>query len=642
MLRDLSREGARIMEQTRPTLNGWMKSWAPGGNGVTASISGFLAIAMGVLIACACAWTLYMGSVQGREARFAKVDGLSSVLGTGVSQLLTRGDEAGAQRLLVEAVSSGMVENAQVVLPGGRVALDAATGLDGATRTLPERWEGDGVDAAAGTTKVVEGDVLRLSHPVIVPGRGPVEIVVRADVSVPLLGDARTQLGLGAVVLVGTIGLLITALLVRDRLRGLVAVGRVLGAAGRFDQGELPTTGLRLNENLGDEAVWWNRVLEERDRLRARASLEDAGEKFRGFSGGNGEYAQAFDALWLGMLIVDDRGTVLACNGAAAVLLKRQKQEVTGAKLTAVVEDTPVVDAMASVLAGKTKQRTAVEVSRCTPGQDDKVVLRYTIRPLRREDGASAIVLLEDVTQQRVADESRNSFVAQATHELRTPLTTIRLYHEQLLELGEAGDALEKAKCLNVIGSEVRRLERIVGDMLSVSEIEAGTFKLMRDDVKLDEILRTLEGEFAAQAEDKEISLSFEHAAKLPMVAGDRDKVVMALHNLIGNALKYTPAGGSVIVRAAHEHATVSVDVIDNGIGIAESEHELVFQKFYRSKDKRVASISGSGIGLALAREVMRLHGGDVTIKSQIDKGSTFTLSLPAVEAQQSVQRAAA
>jgi signal transduction histidine kinase len=619
-----------------------MTSWAPGGTGITSSIAALIGVAMCVLIGCATAWTLYMGSVQARDARLAKVEGLAGVLASGVTQFASRGDLASAQRLVAEAVSSNMVDSVQVRLPGGRTVLDSQAGLEAPLRALPERWEAEGFDATGGAVRTIEGSELSVRYPMVIPGRGPLELVLTADVSAPLLGDARTQLGLGAVVLVGVIGLVITVVLIRDRLRGLVAGGRVLSVAGRFEEGELPTTGLRLSENLGEEAVHWNRVLAERDRLRARAALEDAGERFKGLSGGGGEYAQAFDALWMGMLIVDDHGVVVACNGAAAVLLKKQKQEVAGAKLTAIVEDEPVVEAMASVLAGKTKQRTAVEVAKSTPGMDDKVVLRYTIRPLRREDGASAMVLLEDVTQQRVADESRNSFVAQATHELRTPLTTIRLYHEQLLDLSDKGDKLEKAKCLNVIGSEVRRLERIVGDMLSVSEIEAGTFRLQRDDVKLDEILRTLEQEFAAQAADKEIILSFEHAAKLPMVAGDRDKVVMALHNLIGNAIKYTPTGGTVSVRTAHEHAAVSVDVIDNGIGIAENEHELVFQKFYRSKDKRVASISGSGIGLALAREVVRLHGGDIAIKSQLDKGSTFTLSLPVAEAQQGAQRAAA
>jgi signal transduction histidine kinase len=630
------------MIKTRATIKGWIASWALGRSGsVTLSLASVLGLAIVIVVAAACAWTLYSGATQAREARIAKAEGVTSVLLGGVSQLLSHGDLAGAQRIVAEAAASELLDEVHVRLPNGQRIADSQAGV-ATIGSLPQRWESGDFDAASTATRTITGDKLTVVQSAAVPGRGSVQIETVANLDVPLLGDARSQMGMGAVVIVGLAGLAIATYVMRDRLRGLVAVGRALSAAGNFESGELPTTGLRLNESLGDEAVNWNRVLDERNRLHARAVLESAAERFAGIVAGGGEYAQAFDALWLGMLILGEDGTVMACNGAAAVLLKKQKTEVVNHKLSATIDEPTIIDAVAGVLAGKTKQRVTVEVTRATANPDEKAVMRCTIRPLRHEDSASAILLFEDITQQRVADESRNAFVAQATHELRTPLTTIRLYHEQLLELGEEGDKLEKAKCLNVIGSEVRRLERIVGDMLSVSEIEAGTFKLIRDDVKLDEILRTLESEFVAAAADKEITLAFDHAPKLPTVAGDRDKVVMALHNLIANAIKYTPAGGTVTVRAGHEGQAVSIEVIDNGIGIAEEEHELVFQKFYRSKDKRVASISGSGIGLALAREVVRLHGGDVTIKSAIDRGSTFTLSMPVADQQQHTQRAAA
>ena len=113
------------------------------------------------------------------------------------------------------------------------------------------------------------------------------------------------------------------------------------------------------------------------------------------------------------------------------------------------------------------------------------------------------------------------------------------------------------------------------------------------------------------------------------MVQADRDKVALALHNLVGNALKYTPADGKVTVTAKADEEQLAIDVTDTGIGIDESEAERIFEKFYRAKDERLAGVSGSGLGLALAREVIRLHGGDVTVRSQLNNGSTFTLTLP-------------
>ncbi len=113
------------------------------------------------------------------------------------------------------------------------------------------------------------------------------------------------------------------------------------------------------------------------------------------------------------------------------------------------------------------------------------------------------------------------------------------------------------------------------------------------------------------------------------MIHGDRDKLGQALHNVVGNALKYTPLGGKVDVKVDASSGRLTVDIIDSGYGIAPEEQELVFEKFYRAKDTRVHGIVGTGLGLPLAREVARLHGGDLTLRSELNKGSTFTLSVP-------------
>jgi signal transduction histidine kinase len=258
-------------------------------------------------------------------------------------------------------------------------------------------------------------------------------------------------------------------------------------------------------------------------------------------------------------------------------------------------------------------------------------VFRYSLRPVRKDDAASAVVVIEDITQQRVAEDARHSFVASATHELRTPLTNMRLYIDSLLEDPNL-DVQKRTQAVNVVSQEARRLERMVGDMLSVAEIEAGSIKLHKGDVRLEPIFHELKADFAEQARQKEIRLRFDLPPKWPQMQGDRDKIVMALHNLVGNAIKYTPAGGEVTVRAAPsaDDKTFAVDVADNGIGIKEDEQGLVFEKFYRSKDKRIGGVTGTGLGLAIAREVVRLHGGDISLKSVIDKGSTFTMTLPA------------
>ena len=263
-------------------------------------------------------------------------------------------------------------------------------------------------------------------------------------------------------------------------------------------------------------------------------------------------------------------------------------------------------------------------------GDSDGVgaVLRFTMRPLRREDPSAAVIVIEDVTQQRVADDSRSTFVTQVAHELRTPLTNIRLCAETAIDEGHA-DPETRAQCLNVINQETRRLERVVNDMLSVAEIEAGSIELRKDDVRLDALFEDMQAECSAEAKEKGTSLEFNLPPKLPVIKGDRDKLTLALHNILNNAIKYTPQGGRITVNVDVENDEVTVDIVDNGIGISEEDMVRIFARFGRANDPRVAEITGSGLGLSLAREIVRLHGGEIRVESQLDKGSTFSVRLP-------------
>jgi signal transduction histidine kinase len=316
-------------------------------------------------------------------------------------------------------------------------------------------------------------------------------------------------------------------------------------------------------------------------------------------------------------------------NGAAAVLLQSKREEMLTSPISAFIQDKRVLDAAQNAAGGQMMRRTIVEVQRS--GQASNGLLRFIVRPVRRGDLGVAMIIIEDITQQRVAEESRNAFLAQATHELRTPLTNIRLYTEMALDEGKDNPEI-RANSLNIINQEVFRLDRMVNDILSISEIEAGTFSLRKDDVRLEDLFKQIREDYTAQAAQKQITMTFNFPPKLPVIKADKDKINLALHNLLGNALKYTPNGGQVNVTISADRGRLTVDVADSGIGISEEDCQRVFEKFYRAKDARVAQIKGSGLGLAIAREVIRLHGGDITVHSIPDKGSTFTLAMPIPE----------
>jgi signal transduction histidine kinase len=327
--------------------------------------------------------------------------------------------------------------------------------------------------------------------------------------------------------------------------------------------------------------------------------------------------------------VTDDAHRIRYINGAGALLLGTRRDVAIGMAIEQLVGDQQLVTALRRAGSGEPGARASFEIA--AHDGSDEGVLRISVRALAASGGSGAVgalLLIEDVTQQRLADHSRNAFVAQATHELRTPLTNVRLYVDELLEEERPTPELQ-ARALETISHETRRLERMVGDMLSISEIEAGTMKLHIDDVRLEPMLRELERDFRAQAVERHIQLDFKLPPKFPTIAADRDKLQMTVANLLGNALKYTSDKGTVTFTLRATQEDVRFEIADSGIGIREEEHELIFRSFYRSKDTRIEGIAGTGLGLPIARQIARLHGGDITVSSVIDKGSTFSLRIP-------------
>lgn len=403
--------------------------------------------------------------------------------------------------------------------------------------------------------------------------------------------------------------------------------GVICDAVLALGRGETSTEAVRLAPVYGEVAEAWSRVLEQRvqwEAAQAAAPLEAASTDRRSNAGGEGVVG-AIDALWQGIILVDRDLNVTYANGAAGMLLESRREELVGNAIVGRLGDPEVEETVRAIASGKSRRRSGIEVKR----NEGRTVLRFTIRAVRREDEGAALIVVEDVTQQRAAEEARHSFVAQAAHELRTPLTNIRLYVEQAIESGEE-EVQTRSQALNVINTESQRLERLVQDMLSVAEIESGSMSVHAGDVRLTQLLDELSSDYVAQAREKSIDLKFELPPKLPVIKGDRDKLSLALHNIVGNALKYTPTGGKVVVRVSWERDEVRIAVEDSGIGIKDAEQSLIFDKFYRAKDERLKDITGTGLGLTLARDVVRLHGGDITLRSELDKGSTFTVSIPA------------
>lgn len=594
------------------------------------SVVALFALVVVAVIGATSWWAIDSQRAASSEAAAARVWTGSGVLAAGVEAAVARGDLTSARRLVAEAAAQWSLLRCRVSLPDGGVLADAdAASIN--VRTLPASWPKGPTPMEA--TPITEAGVVRMARPLAVPGAGSALLDIIAPEADPAWVGGRLEAGMIVIAGVSLLGLLLAYVRARGSLRGVGAVYSSLRAAAG---GERDAAALCVGESLGPEAREFNALLVQRDLAAEQAVLAALRQREAPPLAGIG---RASSALWHGVLLVDGAMRITEANAAAGVLLGRGGGETLAGRALAEVLPALGVEAVRSALSKGGPGRTSVDVTRPVAGRASEEAgadtLRVGARALPGEGEARALVLLEDVTQQRLRDASRDGFVAQAAHELRTPLTNILLYAEALLDEASAADAARRAEAVNVINQEGRRLERLVADMLSVSEIEAGALRLRTDDVRLDQLFSDLRADFERQAQEKSIALSFDMPPKFPVIRGDRDKLVLTVQNLLGNALKYTPEGGSVTVRLDVERAgtpdqAVRVDVADTGIGIKPEEQELVFRKFYRAQDDRVASITGTGLGLALAREVARLHRGDITLSSELNKGSTFTLRLPA------------
>ncbi|HHH31232.1 MAG TPA: PAS domain-containing protein [Polyangiaceae bacterium] len=472
----------------------------------------------------------------------------------------------------------------------------------------------------------------RVDHPseptISNPDLVSVDVVLPRDLGVVHLVDVIERPWTASdLLLPGAVGLGLVALVLgatfyaTTRTSGLRRVGSALRA---IHAGEKDHEILRVADRFGPDAVAWNSLLSALQEVVHAPEASQPNRRDENVRAGHLPVG-ALDAMPFGLVALDQNRRVMFCNGAGAVMLGLNRSEVIGESATTCEAFSEMHGQIDEVFSGVTP-RVTMDITRGEETSRD--IFRVTLRSLRKDDDAAVLLIIEDVTQTRIADEARNSFVAQATHELRTPLTNIRLVVEEAIESGMAENpALTHS--LNIINQEVRRLDRVVADMLSVSEIEAATMSLNIDDTPLARLFADLESDYRAQAREKSITLTFTLPAKLETIRADREKVALLLHNVLGNAVKYTPEGGHVEFIAEQDPEGLTVRVKDDGPGIAADDHERVFQKFYRTDEARISGTKGSGLGLALAREIARLHGGDIELESELGRGCEFIIRIP-------------
>jgi two-component system phosphate regulon sensor histidine kinase PhoR len=458
---------------------------------------------------------------------------------------------------------------------------------------------------------------------------------------VQLERSARARFGSGLALLwpwslAGGITLLVFAGFYRGLRRHLRPVAVIEHTLRTYADGlEKELLTLTLSDSLGAAARGWNRVVEQlgqTQRLLGDSAAErSANEVLARYE--NTVFRTLVDRLPFGVLRVGAEQAIGYANASAAALLGRLTNDLVGQKIGDMVDNGAVLQALAAVQA-RPRGELAVDHSR-TDGEHE-FTLRFRIMPATGAGAGDVLVTIEDISQLREGQRARDNFLYHVTHELRTPLTNIHAYVETLTK-PDFDDEQTRKECYNVLISETERLSRLVEDILSISQLEVGTARFEPGEVDLTRLVRQMVQDNLGAADGKKIDLTLSLPPKVPKIRGDKQRLCVLLNNLVGNAIKYTPAAGKVQVKLELRDQRVLIAVSDTGIGIAPKDQPHVFDKFYRAADEAVQMVPGTGLGLALAREVARLHGGDIFLKSELGQGSVFTIELPLAAAEAEV-----
>jgi two-component system phosphate regulon sensor histidine kinase PhoR len=378
-------------------------------------------------------------------------------------------------------------------------------------------------------------------------------------------------------------------------------------AAGDFSQ---PASGDGPDE-LGALGGAFNRI--QHELARRVGELEENGQRLETVLGSMVE----------GVIAVDGRQRVLFANRAGRRLLELSDDELAGRPLLEITRSRVIRAAVAEALRGPRPTQTEFEV----PGNTRRVLaLRATRLP--GEPTPGAVLVLHDVTELRRLENMRREFVANVSHELKTPLASIKAYAETL-QLGAVNDPRHNLEFVGRIEEQADRLHQLIVDLIHLARVESGEEAFDITDVPVAGAVEGCLARHAVAAEAKRIELRAEPSAEALKVRADEEGLRTILDNLVGNAVKYTPDGGHVIVRWRRDNERVLLEVEDNGIGIAEKFQSRVFERFYRVDKARSRELGGTGLGLSIVKHLAQAFGGGVGLASELGRGSTFRVWLP-------------
>ena len=394
---------------------------------------------------------------------------------------------------------------------------------------------------------------------------------------------------------------LFVPLMAQNRLIGLLALGPKKSAANYAQDEKLVLMTLANQTAIAVQNAWlYQRAIEEKERAEI-----------------------ILQAAFAGMILVDEDMRIVLANPAAQAIIGRDERSLVN-KLILQVFPREMWD-VGSPLYIAAESGEAVGPVEVELAEDGKVRdLLVGVTPIF--DGY--LINFTDITKLKEAARLQSNIVMNVSHELRTPLTSIKGYAE-LLMTQFSDDPPMQQRMLAVIQEEADRMNRIIGELLDLSRLEMGQYRGEKEPLDLSELVKKSVERLSVQAKRAGVELTLDLQDGLPPLEGDRELMVSIVENLVSNAIKFSANGGRVRVALRQEADALVLEVEDNGLGIPEEDIPHLFTKFYRSKRAHKAGIKGTGLGLALVKQAVQLHNGDIRVESRPGEGSKFTVTFP-------------
>jgi two-component system, OmpR family, phosphate regulon sensor histidine kinase PhoR len=323
-----------------------------------------------------------------------------------------------------------------------------------------------------------------------------------------------------------------------------------------------------------------------------------------------------------GVMIVDENGAVALLNPSAERLFDFPAAPPAGHSAAEVMRHYRLMELLEECRRQGKILSTTIEIGL------QKTYLHAVALPLRDALAGSTLMLFQDLTRLRRLETVRRDFISNLSHDLRTPLASLQALTETLRE-GALEDTTAARRFLALMQTEVDTLQQMASELLELSQIESGKVPLHSEPMAPSVLLQNASDRMRLLAERNGLTLAVEAGTGLPMVRVDGSRINQVMANLIHNAVKFTPPGGSITLRAEPDEAGVRFAVSDTGAGIPAPDLPRIFERFYKVDPSR--SESGTGLGLAIARHLVEAHGGRIWAESALGKGSTFFFTLPSI-----------